>query len=128
MKNVFLLGVTLGLTLLFMVAGANHLMDLKGSANFLGTSFPFTYFPFAVNLMVILIASSIELFAPLVILYSLYTNSKRALAKKALCLLLLFILSTLIFIHNPIIYPSEFHSFLKNLAMLSGLVLLYQKI
>ena len=103
-------------------------MEYKGSANFLGTSFPFTYFPFAVNLMVILIASSIELFAPLVILYSLYTNSKRALAKKALCLLLLFILSTLIFIHNPIIYPSEFHSFLKNLAMLSGLVLLYQKI
>lgn len=128
MKNAFLLGVTLGLTLLFMVAGANHLMDLKGSVNFLATSFPFSYFPYVVNLLVILVASSIELFAPLIILYSLYTNSKRALAKKALCLLLFFVLSTLIFIHNPVIYPSEFHSFMKNLAMLSGLILLYQKI
>ena len=91
MKNAFLLGVTLGLTLLFMVAGANHLMDLKGSVSFLATSFPFSYFPYVVNLLVILVASSIELFAPLIILYSLYTNSKRTLAKKALCLLLLFV-------------------------------------
>ncbi len=121
-KNI-LLFLTFLLTLLFIVGGLRHLLTLKDSTNFLSTLPPFQYLPFSFNYLVIIVGSLIEFVAPLVILYSLFTNTIQDAAKIALYLLLFFLLCTLIFVHNPL-YKDQMNPFLGNLSISAGLLFL----
>lgn len=123
MNRIYLILLTLCLTLLFIIGGIRHLLTPVDSKEFLSSHFPFTFFPSLLNYLVLISASLIELLVPLFVIYSLVTNTFLKEAKMALCLLMLFLVCTLIFVHNPF-YENQLNPFLSNLAILSGLLLL----
>ena len=123
MNRSFLILLTLCLTLLFIIGGIRHFLTPISSTEFLSSLFPFNKLPLFFNYLVLISASSIELLVPLFVIYSLITNTFVKEAKLALCLLMLFLVCTLIFVHNPL-YENQLNPFLSNLAILSGLLLL----
>ena len=123
MNRSFLILLTLCLTLLFIIGGIRHFLTPISSTEFLSSLFPFNKLPLLFNYLVLISASLIELLVPLFVIYSLATNTFVKEAKMALCLLMLFLVCTLIFVHNPF-YENQLNPFLSNLAILSGLLLL----
>ena len=123
MENKIQAILALCLTMLFIVAGIRHLSSLKKSTEFLKKFTPFKFMPYFVNLSVIMISSLIELLAPLIIVFSILTNSYNSFKEYSINLLILFMVSTLLFIHNPF-YKDQLNPFLNNLSITAGLYIL----
>ncbi len=127
MDSTVLTIFTLFVTLLFFISGFNHLRTLESSVDFLKTFYPFNMANKTFNYLVIIVASSIEFLAPLVMVLGILSPKFKFAAIIAAYLLAFFIFCTLLFIHNPY-YENEFQNFLKNLSFLGGVLLIAQSI
>ena len=130
MNQLILVISSIFITLIFFKSGTGHLKNfanLKATSLFLSTKFPFNKFNKYFNHLVIIVSSLIEIISPLLILLAIYVPKYSFLGKLAAYLLSFFILTTIVFIHNPV-NKSERMNFLKNLSMLGGVILLSQLI
>tara|TARA_B100000902_G_scaffold376542_1_gene407725 strand:- start:494 stop:886 length:393 start_codon:yes stop_codon:yes gene_type:complete len=130
MNQLILVISSIFITLIFFKSGTDHLKNfanLKTTSLFLSTKFPFNKFNKYFNHLVIIVSSLIEIISPLLILLAIYVPKYSFLGKLAAYLLSFFILTTIVFIHNPV-NKSERMNFLKNLSMLGGVILLSQLI
>ena len=123
MEKLYLLFLTLLITLLFFVSGLNHLMTLKQSTQFLSSNYPFTKLPYEFNYLVLVVSSLIEVTALFLIGFGIMYGQYYYLAKYSAYALAFFLFCTILFIHNPF-YKNEFHNFLKNSSFLGGVLLL----
>ena len=103
MDSTVLTIFTLFVTLLFFISGFNHLRTLESSVDFLKTFYPFNMANKTFNYLVIIVASSIEFLAPLVMVLGILSPKFKFAAIIAAYLLAFFIFCTLLFIHNPVL-------------------------
>ena len=130
MNQLILIISSIFITLIFFKSGITNLKNftnLKGTSSFLSTKFPFNKFNKFFNHFIIIVSSLIEIISPLLILLAIYIPKYSFIGKLAAYLLAFFILTTIVFIHNPI-NKSERINFLKNLSILGGVILLSQLI
>lgn len=123
MKKPLLLLISIFITLLFLLAGINHFQTMKESVSFLSSKYPFNKLPNNLNYAIIFIASLIEVSAIFLITFGIMFERFYYVSKYAAYALALFLICTILFIHNPF-YKDEFHPFLKNLSILGGVLLL----
>jgi len=124
MKKPLLLLISVFITLLFFVAGVNHFQTMKESVSFLSSKYPFNKLPNKLNYIIICISNFIEVSAILLITFGIMFERFYFIAKYAAYALALFLICSILFIHNPFFYKDEFHPFLKNLSILGGVLLL----
>ncbi len=122
MYNKYLfLAVTL-VTLLFLLSGIKKAQSVTGTAKYLQSkvkvNVDFNLYKLAIFGVIIL-----QIFAPLLILYHIYSKKYKSYAKLSVDLLILFtIVATLIFHYPPI--GNEYYHFVSNLSTIGGLMLI----
>lgn len=127
MHRHYLLFLTLCVTLLFFVSGIKHMFSLQSSTKFLEKYQPFSFLPKEFDFLVELVASLIEIIAPIFMVLAVLNSSYKKHGKMAASLLALFVVSTILFIHNPF-FKGEQTNFLKSLAYLGGILLIQQQL
>jgi uncharacterized membrane protein YhaH (DUF805 family) len=121
MNHVYVLSLTICATLIFLVAGVNHALTLTSSTNFLQTYVPFSYFPRGLNTLIELVATFIEIVAPLVMVLAIANKKYRQFGKWAAYGLAFLLVCIMLLIHNPF-FKGERMNFLKTLALLSAVL------
>lgn len=123
MDRKYLALLAVCVTLIFFVSGIRHLFTLKDSTMFLKSFSPFKQLPLAFDYLVEIVATLIEIIAPILILIAVVDNKHKMVGKVGACLLSIFIICTLLFIHNPF-FEDEMIPFFKNLSFLGGVLLI----
>lgn len=115
------------ITILFLISGIQHLINLKDTTLFLQSHVPFSYLPFWFNFIVEITATTIEILAPIFIMLGILLNKFKNFAKVGAFLLAFFLICNIMFIHNPF-YEGEFQNFLKHLSFLGGVLLIEENL
>lgn len=107
------------ITYIFFQAGINKIMDFSNTVNGLKDKVTFTkHIPLLPSVIIVGVIL-LEIFAPLNIIYSAFTNKQKQVAKASCYALIVFtIIATLIY------HPTNFAS---NLSVIGGLILLSKK-
>ena len=123
---MFLLLCASLILLMYFFAGISKFNNFFTVVNGFKQMFYFKTLPNIFYKLSILLVVLLEIFAPLIILFSLLTNKYKLYAYYSSISLSIFtILATLIYHFPP--YGSQYYAFIKNLAATGGLLLLSEK-
>jgi hypothetical protein len=111
---------------LFFIAGVGKLFDINGTATGLQNITGLSLLPFVLFQLVILMVILLEIVAPVLVTLTGIRILPKEYAKYSLSLLIVFTILTTVLYHPPT-DPSQRISFLKNLAVIGGLWLAYDK-
>ena len=114
------------LLLMFLLSGFNKLFNLQQTADYLKNKVNFNI-PNIFYILAIIIVIIIEICCSLYILYSIYNNTYNNYINYSIYAIIGFtILATLIFHFPPV--GKDYYSFMSNLSIIGGLLLLSQHI
>jgi putative oxidoreductase len=113
------------LVLIFFIAGFNKIFSFDKTVNGLLHKPLFSSFPRFLSVLAIVIVIIIEIIAPIVIVYGSYDTRYSHYVKYGILSLILFTIMATLLYHNPFVDPKEKINFMKNLAIIGGLGILY---
>ncbi len=117
---IYLLGIIL-IGLLFVIGGIKKIFNFDNMVKSINSKILFNDLPLVVSQLAIVITILILICGPLMMIYG-YTNNIKYIRNIGAYLLIFFLVLTLIFYHPPTV-ASEQTSFLKNTAIIGGLIM-----
>lgn len=111
------------LLLIFFLSGINKIMNFKNTVNGFKKVFFLKKMPDFIYNIIIGLVVLLEILAPLVIVYNLQTNNLHKMSYYSVLSLIMFTIMATLLYHYPT-KKGQYYTFLKNLSITGGLLLL----
>ena len=108
------------LLLIYFIAGLNKIPNITNVSKGLQTKIKF---PIILCKICILFVIILEIFAPLIIMYSLLYGNYNKISYIATMFLVIFTIVATLMYHFPT-QPNQYYFFIKNISIIGGLILL----
>lgn len=117
---------TILLVFIFFIAGINKIFSFDKNVITLSNKPVFSLFPKFLSILAIIIVIILEIMAPIAIVYGSYNKRYTKYSKIGIISLIIFTIIATLLYHNPLLDQKESINFMKNIAIIGGLGILYK--